>query len=283
MVCVALLCATGCGTAGTDAVELTLDNCTTSVGSGVPDFFKRYFQCSTLSVSGTDVVIATQGLPPHRSAYYGKTSPNYVAFDTSRGSQYHQNPNTLAAQNVTVRVPLNPVSKNVTVTADLVDGHVNNALEYKMGPAGVALDGVLLFNPLAAPADDIENEKYTFDSYNAHPEMRGAYHYHTNSQGPLEVLKKLGLVTTTTPERAEVELYGIMCDGTVVLGCTELDGSAPDKTDFDAQDGHVRDLKAQDGTVLLAGRYHTHVCTGWTDKPRKFTPEIQHYQTCTAQ
>ena len=33
-----------------------------------------------------------------------------------------------------------------------------------------------------------------------------------------------------------------MCDGTIVLGCTELDGSSPDNSDFDAQSGHLHDL-----------------------------------------
>jgi len=40
-----------------------------------------------------------------------------------------------------------------------------------------------------------------------------------------------------------------MCVGTVVLGCTELDGSEPAAADFDAQGGHEHDLAGADGTV----------------------------------
>ena len=35
----------------------------------------------------------------------------------------------------------------------------------------------------------------------------------------------------------------------IILGCTELDGSAPDSADFDSQNGHVHDLVDLDGTT----------------------------------
>lgn len=264
--------------------ERTLDNCATSVSGTVTPFFKDYFRCVTLSTSGTSTKVYTQALPPHKSYYYGQNSPNYAAFDYSRGSTYRPNPNTLQTQNVTLTIPTNPVPKsNLVITAAMIDGQVGGSNDYRMGPVGVALDGVLMFNPLAAPGDDIENEKYTFDSYNSHPEMRGAYHYHTTSQGPLEVLVKLGLIPTATPGQSKIELYGIMCDGTVIMGCTELNGTKPNTADFDAQNGHVHDLVDEKGNVIFAQRYHTHMCASGLDKVRKFTPEIQYYSSCTVQ
>lgn len=258
-----------------------LDTCTTSASNDAPAFYRTYFACSTITVSGGNVVIATNGLPPHKSYYWGSGSPNFAPFDTSRGSMYHPNPNTLAESDRSFRIPLTPVMKNnLTITNATVDGVVNTSSdEYPLGPVGVALDGVLLYNPLAAPGDKIDSERFTFDDYNAHPDMNRSYHYHTDSKGPLEVLAKRGLVTTTIPGSAELELYGIMCDGTVVLGCTELDGSAPATASLDAQNGHVADLKDKSNTVLLANRYHTHVCEKWgTAHP--YTPEIQYYTSC---
>jgi hypothetical protein len=82
--------------------------------------------------------------------------------------------------------------------------------------------------------------------------------------------------------QAELELYGIMCDGTLVLGCTELNGAAPDKANLDTQNGHVHDMSSQAGTPFFTRRYHVHICPTWTDKPRKFTPEIQYYTRCTS-
>jgi len=105
-------------------------------------------------------------------------------------------------------------------------------------------------------------------------DVRGTYHYHGPTPGPLEVLRAAGVVTTTVPGAAEVELYGILRDGTVVLGCTELDSSAP--AGLDAQGGHIGDLRATDGTMFFTGRYHTHVCAD-AARGHLYTPEIQYY------
>lgn len=258
----------------------TLDTCETNIADDAPEIFKRYFRCVTITTTADAVVIETQSLPPHGSCYWGAGDPNYAPFDTSRGPEYRQNPNTLRAQTIVLTIPKAPSPKPVTVTASMLDGvPMTDKNEYPMGPAGVALDSVALFNPLAAPGDDIEDEKYTFDGYSAHPSPQGEYHYHTASPGPLEVLRALGAVTTTTPGSAEVELFGVMCDGTFVLGCKELDGSDPAGA-VDAQGGHVHDLVDAKGVALEAARYHVHVCPSRTGS-RRFTPEIQYYSTCT--
>ena len=160
-----------------------------------------------------------------------------------------------------------------------------------MGTVGAALNGVTLFNPLAAPGDIIENEASSFDLYNGHP-AGDTYHYHTTSPGPLEVLqhKMPTVITSTSPGSAEIELYGINCDGVVIMGCTEMEGSAIDTANFsfDAQNGHVHDIVGEDGTIYFTDRYHTHMCyMEYTDEDtdgngypqHEFTPEISYYQT----
>lgn len=258
----------------------TLSSCVTDIAADVPEFYRRYFRCVTVTTTADGVSITTENLPPHLSYYYGSGNPNYAPFDTSRGSQYHPNPNTLRAGHVTLTIPNTPTSLGLTITSGMVDRQMNtNRDEYRPGPAGVALDSVAIFNDQAAPGDDIDNELYTFDDYNAHPTPQGEYHYHTVSQGPLEVLKRAGVTSTTTPGSAAVELYGIMCDGTLVLGCTELDGTASPASGLDAQNGHVGDIVDKDGTVHFTGRYHTHVCP-MRYTTHKYTPEIQYYQGC---
>jgi hypothetical protein len=250
-----------------NAGELTLDSCTTTISADVPEPYRSLFRCVEMSVeNGTDLVITTNGLPPHRSYYYGSTSPNHVAWD-DRGGAYHPNPNSLSKSIVSIVVPLAPNSRNLTISPALVDGVVNTSgSEYRQGPVGIALDDVFLFNALAAPGDDIAAEKFTFDPYNAHPAPTGQYHYHGNAPGPLEVLARASNAA---------EVYGLMCDGTFILGCTELDASAPDQTSLDAQNGHTHDLPA------LGARYHIHICPTWPDHPRPYTPEIQFYDRCT--
>ncbi len=256
----------------------TIDNCTTDVSADAPAFFRTYFRCVTIITTADAVVITTDDLPPHLSYYYGASSPNYATFDV-RGGDYHPNPNKLKSKKFSIKVPKSPVAKGLTITSAMVDGVVGTSKdEFAMGQVGVALDAVAVFNPLAAPGDDIATERFTFDEYDAHPAPDGVYHYHTSSKGPLEVMVAVGASKGATPGSASVELFGVMCDGTIVFGCTELDGSAPTGT-LDAQGGHVGDIKDAAGAVHFAARYHTHVCpTSATG--RKFTPEIQYYSSC---
>jgi hypothetical protein len=269
----------GGGEGGVAGGARTLASCTTSIAAGVPDFYKKYFRCVTVTTTADGVTIETTDLPPHLSSYYGVGNANYAPFDTSRGAAYHANPNVLKETASRITVPNAPVAKGVIVTAALVDGLAQTSpLEFGLGAVGVALDSVALFNAVAAPGDKIDTERFTFDSYEAHPAPGGAYHYHSASPGPLEVLAANGLIATPKVGSAELEVYGIMCDGTVVLGCTELDGTARVAAGLDAQGGHVHDLKDKDGVVHFANRYHAHVCE--KDGGRAYTPEIQYYATC---
>jgi hypothetical protein len=276
------------GTAGSSASgELTLDNCQTNIAADVPAFYKTYFRCVTITMENNEVVIVSKGLPPYKTYYYGKNSPNFTEFDTSRGTQYKPNPNVIKESKTTIRIPMAPKMKTTlpAITTALVDGEQgppNQTFDYKPGPVGIALNSVLMFNPLARPPDKIEDEQFTFDDYNAHPQMDGQYHYHAITKGPLQVLVKNGITTQSEPGKAELELYGILCDGTLVMGCTELDQSSPTTTDFDAQNGHLHDIKGKDGTLHFSQRYHVHICPTWPMKTRQFTPEIQYYDTCSA-
>jgi hypothetical protein len=227
----------------------------------------------------SSLIINTESRPPHRSYYFGAGHANFEEFDYSRGSQYMPNPNTLAPQEHAFTIPHTPVARGISVTPDMVDHQAGtDTEEYPMGPVGVALDSVHIFNDQAAPSHDIANEVYTFDSYGGHPTDTHDYHYHTSSPGPLEVLRSAGLTSSTRPGDATLEVYGIMCDGTLVLGCTELNGMPPAAL-MDAQNGHLHDVVDENGTIHFTNRYHTHICS--TEYPaHPYTPEIQYYSTC---
>jgi hypothetical protein len=248
----------------------TLDNCGGAVDPAVAAFYQEYFDCSDITHTAAGTEVATEDLPPHQSPYWPMDDPNWVEFD-DRGGTHHQNPNVLAAGDYRIVIPDEPVAKGITIDAGMIDNMMmTSPEEYAGGPQGVALDGVIVFAAMAAPGDDIDQEQFTFDLYEAHP-AQTTYHYHFATPGPFEVLADRG--------DSGIELYGIMCDGTVVLGCTELDGSMPDDADFDAQNGHVHDIADGDATHFVA-RYHTHVCPelfpGYL-----FFPEIAYYETTT--
>ena len=70
----------------------------------------------------------------------------------------------------------------------------------------------------------------------------------------------------------------MLCDGTVVLGCTELDGSAA-AGPFDAQGGHLGDVAEAGGPTYFAARYHVHVCSD-AAHGHLYTPEVHYYAAC---
>ena len=282
----------------------TLETCETDIAYNVPQFFQDFFHCvkARLSESGNYVNLYFSSLPPYQSWYYdvqgatSSTNPNWIPFESFANGSY-QNPNVIAELDIVISIPVDPTPRTgLTIDAEAVDGVVNTSdYEYPMNYIGCALNGATMYNPCAAPGDIIEDEALSFDLYNGHP-GGGAYHYHTTSPGPLEVLayKMPDVVTNTTPGSAELEIFGINCDGVVVMGCTELDGSAVDPTEWDAQNGHVSDMVGMDGTVYFENRYHTHICydditdldnddmglgegNGYPD--HEFTPEISYYET----
>ncbi len=257
-------------------------DCTTNIDDGAAAFFQNYFLCVDVSVSDTDHTIASDGLPPHESPYWGEGHDLWVAWD-DRGGDYNQNPGAIETANFEFTIEPNPVPQSgLSITDAIIDTTSGTSeYEYNMGAVGIALNGVAMFAAMAAPGDDIYDEAFTFDLYEGHP-AGAQYHYHWHSQGPLEVLDEKGLTTSVTPGEAELEVYGIMCDGTVVLGCTELDGTSPVTADFDAQNGHVHDLT--DGTTnYFTDRYHTHVCQALG--LFELLPEVAYYETtgCPAQ
>lgn len=261
-----------------DAEALTLDTCSTTISEDAPEFYQRYFRCVTITMEDGDVRIVSNGLPPHLCPYYPEDDPNWTDFDT-RGGTYHQNPNEINEQDISMLIPANPVSKGLEVDESMVDKEAGTSDdEYRGGVPGMGLDSVPFFHGVAAPGDDIDEEQFTFDTYEGHPQSTGMYHHHSESQGPLAVLEDMGLVTSTDPGSAEIELFGIMCDGTLLLGCTELNGETPDDSDFDAQNGHVHDIVDEEGVTHFSDRYHTHLCSALYD--HIYAPEIQYYDSC---
>jgi len=261
----------------------SLENCETNIANNVPDFYKNYFSCVSIEMSddGQSVNISFNGLPPYDSWYWQNDHANYIEWYSidPANDQYYKNPEQINEFDYSISIPVNPEPRTGLNIEQWADGEQGDSSEYPMGSVGSALNGVHMFNPLAAGNDNIEDEAYSFDVYSGHPNPPGQYHYHTASSGPLEVLESKGLVTSTMPGSAEIEVYGIMCDGVPVLGCTELDGSSPNGSDWDAQNGHVHSMVDQNGTVIFENRYHTHICPLNASSNHAYTPEVSYYKT----
>ncbi|MCE9499552.1 MAG: YHYH protein [Leptospira sp.] len=164
--------------------------CTTTFGTGVPDWIKNSFTCVTVSVSGSNYVFKTNSLPTYKSVYWGSSSAGYetTMYSNSTGSN-KANPNLIKSQNITITVPGDNTSTSAPSTG--------------YGAIGVATNGIVLYNDQAAPGDSLSTEYYTFDSSQGHPTNTGAYHYHVEPP-------KISV--------SDSKLVGIALDGYLIFG-----------------------------------------------------------------
>jgi hypothetical protein len=194
----------------------------------VPDVYKKIYGASSITSDGTYITIKTNGTPDHKSIYYPTTNALYEAFSgaTFNGVTFNKNPNSIATQNFTFKIPANPaVAANHAATP--------------LGAIGVSLNGVPFFNQYAGPNQPLTNEITSFDKYWGHPQATGVYHYHVE---PLYL---------TTIKATKSSLLGFLLDGFPVYG-PEENGVAV--TGLDAYHGHTHVTADYPNGV-----YHYHV------------------------
>lgn len=182
----------------------------------VPDVYKKIYGASSITSDGTFITIKTNGTPDHKSTYYPTTNSLYEPFSgtTFGGYTFSQNPNKIAAQTYTFKIPLNPaVATNHTATP--------------LGAMGVALNGVPFFNQYAGPNNQaLSSEIVSFDKYYGHPTNTSQYHYHIE---PLYL---------TTVKSTKSGLMGFLLDGFPVYGPQEENCTTVTSSSLDAYHGH---------------------------------------------
>lgn len=189
-------------------------------GLDLPPVFSHFIDDVNIYVDGDYVVLETSGLPNHSSPYWG---PGHSLYETPHSGMI-MNPNRIAELDLVYRIPLNPeVNSSISAT--------------QLGPIGIAINGVALFNQYAGPNQPLDREIVSFDRYNGHPQQFGQYHYH---------MEPVYLSADSS------SLVGFLLDGFAVYGRKDMDGSYPD--DLDAANGHF-------GVTAdyPEGTYHYHV------------------------
>ena len=174
---------------------------------------KFYASATTTVDIGDDfVTITTTDEPDHKSMYYPTNNPLYEDYEDTSNPDFKKNPNEISAQNYVFKIPRFPVeASNKTATE---------------GDAfGVAINGVVFFNQVAAPGDDILEELNTFDQYTGHPQNQGIYHYH---------IEPTWLTGTISNEA----FMGLLLDGFPVYG-PEENGTRLTNDDLDEYHGHT--------------------------------------------
>ncbi len=183
-------------------------------GGGLPSVYSKIYGATSITYDGTWVTIKCNALPDHKSAYYANVNPLYEAFSgtTFGGGNFMKAPNTIATQNITFKIPANPI---VAAT------HAATP----MGAMGVALNGIPFFNQYAAGGSPLSNEINGFDQWWGHPQQTGMYHYHVEPK------------YLTTVKATKSSLMGFLLDGFPVYGPKEENNTDP--TGLDVYHGHT--------------------------------------------
>jgi hypothetical protein len=187
-----------------------------TANSPVPAVYLKIYGATSVKSDGTWIYIKTRDLPDHKSAYYPTTNALYEAYSGSTfgGNTFNKNPNSIVEQSGSIKIPLNP-AVNASHSAT------------PLGPIGIALNGVFLFNQYAGPSQPLAGEIVSFDKYYGHPQNSGMYHYHVE---PLFL---------TTVKSTKSGLMGFLLDGFPVYGPEEENGTAVTSSELDVYHGHT--------------------------------------------
>ncbi|MEP2026678.1 MAG: YHYH protein [Reichenbachiella sp.] len=187
----------------------------------------------TFSFDDEWVTITSKDLPDHKSMYYDEDEDLYEDYDEPNNDDFNKNPGSIQEQNLVFKVPRYPTE-------------ASNKESTPMGPMGVTINSVALFNQNAAGDDDIFDELNTFDQYEGHPAGE-TYHYHTEP-----------VWLTQHKENADNEgLVGILLDGFPVYGTHEDGEEVLSKDDggiLDDYHGHFGET-----ADFPDGIYHYHI------------------------
>lgn len=207
------------------ATRATTDAGTTT---GLPAAFARFNSTVSVSLDGDNVVIRANGVPDHKSVYFAASDPRYEAYNGAN-NQFSSNGFQIVEQQLTFRIPVNPKAAS---------SHASTPL----GPIGIAVNGVPIFNQYNGQNRPLTIEINSFDQYNGHPQMTGQYHYHVE---PLGITQKNG----------SSALIAFLLDGFPVYGPIE-NGKRITNADLDELHGHTGATADYPN-----GIYHYHVTT----------------------
>jgi hypothetical protein len=177
----------------------------------VPAVFRRFAGTVEVSADGDEIVLRSNDVPDHGSPYFPVGDPRHQAYDGSNPA-FRQNPFQIREQQLVIRIPRNP-------------RRAASSSPTPLGPIGMAVNGVAIFNQYAGGGRPLTDEINGFDQHNGHPQQTGAYHYHAE---PFHL----------TRTRGSGALIGFLLDGFPVYGPVE-NGRRVTNADLDDLHGHM--------------------------------------------
>lgn len=199
----------------------------TTASDSIPAIYAQFGNGVAVARDGNYIVLTTTDVPDHKSVYFPTTDSRYQAYNGANPNFSRAPSNTIVAQQMTFRIPAAPL---------VATSHAATPL----GPIGVAVDGVALFNQYNGQNNPLTFEVNSFDQWSGHPTPNNVYHYHVEP-------------TWITSNRGSDVLIGVLLDGFPVYGPVE-NGKTITNADLDQYHGHTSVTKD-----FPAGIYHYHI------------------------
>ncbi|MBW1296489.1 YHYH protein [Aquimarina litoralis] len=198
----------------------------------------------TIMLSGSNVVIETNGLPNHTSPYWSNTTarslmgPNGEIIETPAAAQDHPlfvSP-TLTSFEQMAPGNIDDFNGSYSLTVPAIPELATNSTATGLGAIGIAVSGSVIYNDEEGPNIPLDNAVGSLDYTAAHTGPQ-SYHYHLEPKAW---------------SNDDDKLIGIMADGFFLYGRKEPSGEYP--SDLDESGGHV-------GTTPHSSteEYHYHI------------------------
>lgn len=166
----------------------------------------KYKSAVTVSTSGSTITLKSNGTPDHVSPYWLAGNPLYEAQIAGQTT----NPGSIGVQNFAMTIPTNPAEASTKE-------------ETSLGPIGMALNGVAIFNDREGGNVPVDAGVLTsFDRAGGHPGPGNLYHYH---------------FTGDFTGNDNANMIGFLRDGFPIYARKDNDGTYP--SNLDANGGHT--------------------------------------------
>ena len=181
------------------------------------------FDADNVSVvlSGSEVLVESNGLANHTSPYWSPTHPLYVA--------------PTVAERLTPGY-IDDFTGSVALTIPANPERASSSTATGLGPIGIAISGAMIYNDQEGPNVPLDDAVGSLDYTGAH-RGPGLYHYHLEPKAWSD---------------DDDELIGVISDGFFLYGRRDADGTHPD--DLDASGGHTGPTPHN-----ADGEYHYHI------------------------
>ena len=224
------LCFVACSDDSNDSNDVDMED-PSPVGTATPlsAFDEFNPDAITISFDGDQITIDSNGLPNHTSPYWEETDPLYIE-------------PVVASRMTPGRIG---GDRSLTVTVPAAPEIASSSSATGLGPIGISITGVPIFNDTEGPNRPLEEEiAQTFDYAGAHNGPSG-YHYHVESSDVPE---------NTVLSHDDEKLVGIMADGFLIYG-RKCNSTGDYPTDLDVSGAHASSTQHSEGEEF----YHYHI------------------------